>query len=99
MILSSCELREKDVINVCDGRKLGFICDFTVDTECGKLCSVDVSDRFFSFSGQKNAYRIGWDKIVCIGEDAVLVNVGTDFRCDSCGREEKSRRKGGFLFG
>lgn len=25
MTLTSCELREKDVINVCDGKKLGYI--------------------------------------------------------------------------
>ena len=35
MTLTSCELREKDVINVCDGKKLGYICDMDIDTDCG----------------------------------------------------------------
>ena len=47
MMCNSSALREKDVINICDGRRLGFICDFVIDTDCGKICAVYVSDHFF----------------------------------------------------
>ena len=47
MTLTSCELREKDVINVCDGKKLVYICDMDIDTDCGRVTAVYVSDKFF----------------------------------------------------
>ncbi|MBQ8370250.1 MAG: YlmC/YmxH family sporulation protein [Clostridia bacterium] len=88
MILNTSCLRELDVINICTGQRLGWLCDFEIDGSCGKICAVFVSDTVFSFTGQKNAFRIPWEKIVCIGEDAILVDCGQDAgRC----REEKCR--------
>lgn len=76
MTLTSCELREKDVINVCDGKKLGYICDMDIDTDCGRVTAVYVSDKFFSINGSKNCIKIRWDMIKCIGEDTILVDAG-----------------------
>ena len=100
MMCNSSALREKDVINICDGRRLGFICDFVIDTDCGKICAVYVSDHFFGFSGQKNSIKIGWECISCIGDDTILVRVeGYDgcreSKCDGDGGKKK--KGGGFL--
>ena len=35
-----CELREKEVINVCDGEKLGNVCDVDFDVKTGRICSL-----------------------------------------------------------
>ena len=94
MFVTSCELREKDVINICDGRRLGFICDFEIDADCGRISAVFVCERFFSISGGKNQIKICWDKIKCIGEDTVLVDAGNDIRCsDDCKPRNDKRRK------
>ena len=34
---STCELREKEVINLCDGARLGTPCDFEFDVCDGKI--------------------------------------------------------------
>ena len=37
-----CELKEKDVINRCDCKKLGQICDLVIDECSGQICSIIV---------------------------------------------------------
>ena len=53
-------LRDKEVINVKDGGRIGFVSDAEVDTQEAKLTAVVV-------------YGIPWKDIVLIGEDTVLV--------------------------
>lgn len=33
-----CELRDKEVINVCDGERLGNVCDIDFDEKTGQIC-------------------------------------------------------------
>lgn len=70
------DLREKEVINVCDGKKLGYIHDVEIDLSCGTVLSVTVlyDCRFLGF-GKCEPLVIPWDKIGCFGRDAVLVNI------------------------
>lgn len=35
-----CELREKEVINICDGEKLGNVCDIDFDIKTGRICAL-----------------------------------------------------------
>ena len=37
-----CELREKEIINICDGARLGCICDLEIDDCTGTICSIVV---------------------------------------------------------
>ena len=32
-----CELREKEIINICDGARLGCICDLEIDDSTGTI--------------------------------------------------------------
>ena len=92
MILHTSCLREIDVINVCDGKRLGWVCDFEIDGACGKICAVFVSEKLFGFSGNKNTLRLPWDKIKCIGEDAILVDCVRDAvqcREEGCGQGKR----------
>ena len=50
------ELKEKEVINVCDGRKLGYICDLTVDTCTGRIISIIVPGDMKVFSFKTVSY-------------------------------------------
>ncbi len=96
MVVNASELREKEVVNTCDGKRLGYICDYRIDTDCGKICAIFVSEQMFGLLGGKNPLCIPWEKIVCIGEDTVLVQMPS-VRCEPCeGRREKKRC--GWLF-
>ena len=68
------ELKEKEVINVCDGRKLGYICDLTVDTCSGRILSIIVPGDMKVFSFKKpDLISIPWCNIERIGDDTILV--------------------------
>ena len=48
--ITFCELRQKDVINVTDGRSLGCIIDLVLDYHTGLVCGLVVpgEHRFFN---------------------------------------------------
>jgi len=70
------ELRDKSVINVCDGKCLGCVCDVEIDICNGRLVSIIVpgSTRLFSLS-RNNEIKIPWERIEKIGDDTILVSV------------------------
>ena len=71
------ELLRKEVICVCDGRRLGFIADACVEIPTGNIVSILVPGpcRFFGLLGRKDDYIIPWSRIVRMGPDIVLVDV------------------------
>lgn len=73
-------LRDKEVINVCDGSRLGYICDFAVDTCSGRLISISVPGNRSLFGGGRGLV-IPWCKIDRIGDDIILVNIKPEECC------------------
>ena len=73
---STCDLRDKEVINLCDGSRLGCPTDFEFNACDGKITALIIAGqgRFFCFSSEKDIV-IPWCKIECIGEDAILVRL------------------------
>ena len=70
------ELRDKDVVNIKDGRRLGCVSDVEVDICCGKLVAIIVPGEIRGFFfGKCEEIRIPWDKIVKIGDDTILVDL------------------------
>ena len=70
------ELREKQVINVIDGKILGNIEDFEVDDIDGRIISIIIPEGgrgFFNFFGKSEEYVIPWECIKKIGEDTILI--------------------------
>ncbi|NLL04652.1 MAG: YlmC/YmxH family sporulation protein [Clostridiaceae bacterium] len=69
------DFRQKEVINISDGRRLGFVCDVEINLESGKLDAIVIpgEGRIFGFFGKDNEYVIPWSKIKKIGEDIILV--------------------------
>ena len=76
---STCDLREKEVINLCDGTRMGCPCDFEFNVYEGVITALIVP-RHSGFFGlnRTNDIVIPWDKIECIGTDAILVRMNTD---------------------
>ncbi len=89
------DMRDKEVINVCDGKRLGYIYDVEINVVSGCVVAIVVlfDCRVFGF-GKCEELVIPWDRISCFGADAVLVNVGTDIYdrlkcCDKGGKKGK----------
>ncbi len=70
------ELRERDVVNVNDGRRLGTIQDLELDLEKGKVKAIIVpaAGRVWGKLSRAQEHLIPWEKIVKIGVDTILVD-------------------------
>ena len=91
-------LRQKEVINLCDGRRLGFVCDMEFDLCDGKITAIVVpGDSGFFGLGRCTATVIPWEKIETIGSDAILVRAEHIPCCPA--HEEEGRRKHGKWLG
>lgn len=75
------ELKGKPIINVKQGEKIGYILDFDIDIEVGKVKSLLVTPNrpLFIFNTKKIApttiLEIEWKAIELIGMDAILVKI------------------------
>ena len=70
------ELRQKEVINILDGARLGFVADVEVSLEKGAIEAIVVPGKakLFNFTGGGDCV-IPWDKIKKIGDDIILVEM------------------------
>jgi YlmC/YmxH family sporulation protein len=75
---------EKEVINVKNGKRLGYITDIAIDAEAGKITSFtifgDEGIGFFSRGGSEEV--INWRDILKIGCDTIIVNVGAELNLE-----------------
>ena len=72
------DLQKKEVINISDGRRLGFLYDIEIDLENGRIGSIIVPGKtrffgLFSFFSKNEEYIISHDRIKKIGDDIILV--------------------------
>lgn len=78
------DIMDKEVINVKNGKKLGFIADIDMDINEGKVVSFtllgDGGRGFFSRGGEEET--IFWHDILKIGCDTIIVNIGSDINLD-----------------
>lgn len=72
-----CDLKQKEVINACDCRRLGFVgdVDFDICTGCILAIIVPGPGCFCGFIGRDKEYIIPFCDICQVGEDIILVNV------------------------
>lgn len=76
-------LRCKEVINVSDGCRLGYVSDLELELETGRVLALVVPcpGRFFGLFGSREEYVIPWPCIRRIGDDIVLVDVNLQEVC------------------
>lgn len=76
------DLNCKEVICVCDGRRLGFVSDVRLELPEGRVTAIIVPgrNRLLGLWGCREDYVIPWGCIKRIGPDIVLV----DARPDDC---------------
>ena len=71
------ELRHKDVVNICDGARLGCICDLELDDCTGCICAIVVPgpDKVLGIFKSSEELVIPFGCIRKIGADVILVEV------------------------
>lgn len=90
-------LMDKQVVNLCDGKILGYIIDFRIDVCCGRLTAIVLPGEggFFGFKKCTDII-IPWEKICKIGEDAIIVDIGPLIENKSENDCKKSTKKSFF---
>ncbi len=98
MICRITDMHSKEVINVCDGHRLGCVDDVEVDTCTAQLVAIVIRGRpkCFGLMGHEEDITICWREIEVIGEETILVR-----RESPCGQPacRRGRRLLGGLFG
>ena len=86
------ELKNKEVINLKNGYRLGFVGDCAINLEEGRIESVVIPGRwrFFGILGREEDFIIPWEDVKKIGDDVLLVEY------DAPGRSAKGRILGRF---
>ena len=82
------DLKLREVINVCTGMRLGFVCDVILNTATGQVLAIVVPGRcrIFGLFGWDD-YVIPWECIRKIGDDIILVEINGEYR-----REKRIKR-------
>lgn len=91
MLCRFSEIRCKEVINLCNGARLGYASDLELDGESGRVLSllVPCPGRIFGLFGRSGDYVIPWPRIQKIGGDLILVDVNPE----ECRRPKEKHRR------
>ena len=82
------DMREKEVISILDGSRLGMVSDIEIDTVTASLTALIVYGRskLFGFLGREEDVVIPWENVKLIGDDTVLV----DYKAEITGKRKRS---------
>ena len=72
------DFKRKEVINITNATRLGYVQDVCADLETGKITSIIVpggANKLLNFFSASNDIVIEWERITCIGEDLILVEL------------------------
>ncbi|MEG1990047.1 MAG: YlmC/YmxH family sporulation protein [Clostridia bacterium] len=71
------DFKQKEVININDGKILGFVVDVNADFQTGEINSIIVAQagKLFGNILGKNNVTVPWEKIKKIGEDVILIEI------------------------
>ena len=69
-------LRCKEVVNIKDGCRLGYVNDIIFNCESGVICEIEIPcrSRCFGLFQGKESIRIPWNSIERIGDDIIIVS-------------------------
>ena len=75
MLARALDLRQKQVINITDGKRLGYVYDIEMDLSDGRVDSLIIpgEGKFLGVFGKNSDYIIPWENIKKIGKDTILV--------------------------
>lgn len=69
------ELKYKEVVNIADGGRFGFVGDVEIDIQDGRVRALLIPGRLrmFGLLGREEDRRIPWESVRQFGEDIILV--------------------------
>jgi YlmC/YmxH family sporulation protein len=72
------ELKQREVININDGRKLGIVYDVEIDMEKGKIDAIVIpgTGRVLGLFSKESDIVVNWENIKKIGADVILIDGG-----------------------
>lgn len=73
--ISFLELRNREVVNSCDGRRLGRICNIVFSAETGKIKGIVLPFSRRALFARAQDLFIPWQCVKMLGEDVILVEV------------------------
>ena len=81
MIARITDMHDKEVINIGDGTRLGYVDDLEVDTCTAQITALVISgrSRLFGLLGRNPDIVVQWKDIEVVGDETILVN----FQCQS----------------
>lgn len=76
------ELRCKEIIDISDGTRFGYVGDVELDLETGRVCALVVPGklRLFGLLGREEDRVFPWEAVRRFGEDIILVESGEKHR-------------------
>jgi YlmC/YmxH family sporulation protein len=76
LLTKTSELREREVVNILDGKRLGLASDLEIEAETGKIKAIIVPGpgKFLWLFGKNEEFVIPWERIKKIGVDVILVD-------------------------
>jgi YlmC/YmxH family sporulation protein len=76
-LVRASDFRQKEVINIADGKRLGFVYDVEIDMNKGVIESIIVPGpgKFLGLFGRDTDYVIPWNSIKKVGDDIILVDM------------------------
>lgn len=77
MMDKGLDFKHKEVVNITNGKRLGYVQDVCADLETGTITHIIVpgSSKIINIFAGNNDIVIPWQKIKCIGEDLILVEI------------------------
>ncbi len=70
------ELRQKEVVNINDASRLGYVSDVEVNLSHGEIEAIVVPGKMKLFHlGKNDDFVIAWENIKMIGDDIILVDI------------------------
>ncbi|SKA83504.1 sporulation protein, YlmC/YmxH family [Caloramator quimbayensis] len=77
--LTTSDLRQMEVIDISEGKRLGFISDIIFDDDLKRIESIVIppQNNFLSVFRKKDEIQIKWSQIKVIGIDVILVDTSS----------------------
>ena len=91
-ICSTDDIRKKEIINLCDGSRLGFATDFEINVCDARITALIIPCGSWFNLGKNESIIIPWENIECIGEDTILVKLDSINKTGDCKKNKKNPR-------
>jgi len=93
-MLTCCRIADlqcKEVVNLCDGCRLGYVTDVVIDICSGKLDAIVVPEKngLLGFVFKENEFIIKWENVEKIGDDIILVKYSKTASSSQNGEKRK----------